>query len=66
MGMLPINLTDKVAIVTGSGRGIGKMIPPSLAKAGAKVVVTSLTTAEIETAATKIREKGGHRPTRFR
>lgn len=41
-------LKDKVAIVTGSGRGIGRAIAIKLAKAGAKVVVTSRHTEECD------------------
>lgn len=43
-----MRLGDKVAIVTGSSRGIGKAIAIELARAGAKVVVAARTEVEKE------------------
>jgi len=53
------DLTNKVAIVTGGGKGIGKAIALGLADSGAKVVVTARTEAEIQAVADEIRSRGG-------
>jgi len=42
-----MNLVDKVAIVTGAGRGIGKAIAIALAREGANVIVNDI---DIQTA----------------
>jgi len=52
------SLADKVAIVTGAGRGIGKGIALGLAQAGADVVVAELMAAEAENTAAEIRALG--------
>ncbi len=52
------SLEGKTAIVTGSGRGIGKAIALGLAEAGADVVVTARTASEIDATAREIRALG--------
>lgn len=52
------DLSGKTAIVTGAGRGIGRVIAIGLAESGANVVLCSRTKAEIDTVADEIRNKG--------
>ena len=52
-------VAGKVAIVTGSGRGIGRAIAELLAEHGARVVVNDLKEEVAEEAASAIRKKGG-------
>ena len=47
------------AVVTGGGRGIGVAVARALTRAGAAVVVTARTEAEIETVAEGLRTDGG-------
>ena len=54
-----MNLSGKVAIVTGSGRGLGLAYAQALADAGAAVVVNDVDPAAAEAAVTLITEAGG-------
>jgi NAD(P)-dependent dehydrogenase (short-subunit alcohol dehydrogenase family) len=55
----PFDLTGKVAVVTGSSRGIGRASAELLAKLGAKVVVSSRKADACEAVAEGIRKDGG-------
>ncbi|MGV8057477.1 MAG: SDR family NAD(P)-dependent oxidoreductase [Smithellaceae bacterium] len=55
---LEIDLSGKVALVTGAGRGIGKAIANALARAGADVCVTARTESQINETAKEIRRSG--------
>jgi len=54
------DLSGKVAVVTGSSRGIGRSIARMLAEAGAKVAVTSRNAETCEAVAQEIIADGGH------
>jgi 3-oxoacyl-[acyl-carrier protein] reductase len=53
------NLDGKVALVTGSGRGIGRAIALKLASEGARIVVNDLDTEPAQETVAAIREAGG-------
>ncbi|MEN6637717.1 MAG: SDR family oxidoreductase [Smithella sp.] len=53
------SFTGKTVIVTGGGRGIGRVIALGFAQAGANVVVCSRSKAEIDAVVEEIRNKGG-------
>ena len=54
-----MKLSGKVAIVTGSSKGIGRAIALLYAKEGAKVTVSARSRDQVEQVAEKIRELGG-------
>ena len=53
------NLHRRIALVTGAGRGIGKAISVSLAKAGCRVVLAARTREQIEAVQNEILSQGG-------
>ena len=55
----PFDLTDQVAIITGSSRGIGRSIAETMASLGAKVVISSRKAEPCEEVAAGIRKRGG-------
>jgi NAD(P)-dependent dehydrogenase (short-subunit alcohol dehydrogenase family) len=59
MKSMLFDLTGKVGIVTGSGRGLGKTIAIGLAECGAKVVTCSRNITEAEATAKEVRDHGG-------
>jgi NAD(P)-dependent dehydrogenase (short-subunit alcohol dehydrogenase family) len=55
----PFDLTGKVAVITGSSRGIGRSSAEMLAKLGAKVVISSRKREACDEVANAIRKDGG-------
>ncbi len=56
--MIEIDLSGKVALVTGGSRGIGRMITQGLLQAGAKVYISARSEADCEQAAKELGEYG--------
>src|SRR5258706_14335516 len=57
-------LDDRVAVITGGGRGIGRAIALRFASEGAIVVISSRTASDLEAVLVQITEAGG-RPGHF-
>ena len=58
-GIKQFDLTDRVAIVTGGSKGLGKAMAAGLASAGAKTVLVSRNQSEAEAAAAEINADHG-------
>jgi NAD(P)-dependent dehydrogenase (short-subunit alcohol dehydrogenase family) len=58
MGMEIFELKNKVALVTGSTRGLGEVAAKSLAKAGADIAVCGRSTSDLKRVTASIRELG--------
>ena len=54
------SLAGKVAIVTGAGRGIGRVVAINLAEAGASVVLVARSESEIQSVLAEIKVGGGN------
>jgi NAD(P)-dependent dehydrogenase (short-subunit alcohol dehydrogenase family) len=59
MPAMPFSLDGKIAVITGSSRGIGRAIAETMAGLGAKVVVSSRKAEACEPVAEAIRKNGG-------
>ena len=54
-----MNLTNRIALVTGASRGIGAATAEALAKAGAHVILVARDAASLETVEQRIHDAGG-------
>src|SRR5262249_18355418 len=55
-------VADRVALITGAGRGIGRPIALMLGRAGLGLALTARTRSELDAVADEILSSGGRRP----
>jgi NAD(P)-dependent dehydrogenase (short-subunit alcohol dehydrogenase family) len=53
-----LDLTGRIAVVTGAGQGIGEACATALAEAGATVVVADMDASRVEACAARLKDKG--------
>jgi NAD(P)-dependent dehydrogenase (short-subunit alcohol dehydrogenase family) len=58
-GVKEMQLKGKVAVITGSGRGMGKAMAVRMAREGASVVVNDVNVADMDTTVKEIQSAGG-------
>lgn len=56
---MKIDLTNRVALITGSGRGIGRAIATTMATAGATIVINDVSSTSADEAVQAIQAEGG-------
>ena len=57
--MTKYDFTDKLALVTGASRGVGRAVALELGKAGAHVIIAARRTGALEDLDDEIRNSGG-------
>lgn len=55
-----LGLKEKVILVTGASRGIGKAVAAAFAAEGSTVVLTARNQQDLEQAAQEVQQYGGH------
>ena len=55
---MPVNLSNKIALVTGGTKGIGRAIAESLIKAGAHVTITARNEEEVDRTVSELKQLG--------
>lgn len=56
---MDLGIRDKIAVVVGGGKGLGRATAHTLAEEGARVVVAARTATDVATVVGEIRERGG-------